>query len=183
MFGTTPLARIDHMAVRVWVAEMVAAGRAPATVHKAHQVLAKVLRGAVDAGLLATSPADRVPLPRIERDEIRFLDPTEVERLARLIDQRYKCFVLLGSYAGLRFGELAGLDRNRVDLMRSTVEVSEIVIEVRGHHMWGQPKTRAGRRTVPIPRFVVDELTAHLAGAEPNALVFQAPDGGPARNV
>jgi hypothetical protein len=29
----------------------------------------------------------------------------------------------------------------------------------------GPPKTRASRRMVGLPRFVVEELTAHLAGA------------------
>ena len=89
--------------------------------------------------------------------------------------------MLVGAYGGLRFGELAALRANRLDLLRGTVQVAEIVVEVSGHHMWGPPKTRAGRRTVPLPRFVVDELAAHLADAEPDALVFPAPEGGPLR--
>jgi integrase len=59
--------------------------------------------------------------------------------------------------------------------------VAEIVVEVKGHHVWGPPKTRAGRRVVPLPRFVVDELTEHVAGLQPDGLVFSAPEGGPAR--
>jgi integrase len=46
-------------------------------------------------------------------------------------------------------------------------------------HHFGPPKTRAGRRRVPLPRFVADELATHVAGLEPNALVFPAPRGGP----
>jgi len=65
--------------------------------------------------------------------------------------------------------------------MRGRVEVAEIVVEVRGHHVWGPPKTRAGRRTVPLPRSVVEALKTHLAGLEPDALVFPAPEGGPLR--
>ena len=160
---------------------MPAAEKAPATVHKAHQILSKVMRGAVEAGLIASSPCDRVPLPRIERGEIRFLTPAEVRVLASTIDPRYRSFVLVGAYAGLRFGELAGLRRSRIDLMRGTVEVAEIVVEVSGVHTWGPPKTRAGKRTVPRPRSVVDKLQDHVAGLEPGELVFQAPEGGPLR--
>jgi integrase len=48
----------------------------------------------------------------------------------------------------------------------------------------GPPKTRASRRTVGLPRAVVEELAAHLAApAEPDALVFTAPQGGPLRVI
>ena len=49
-------------------------------------------------------------------------------------------------------GELAGLRRSRVDLLRGTVEVAEIITEVGGRLRVGPPKTRASRRTVGLPR-------------------------------
>jgi integrase len=46
----------------------------------------------------------------------------------------------------------------------------------------GPPKTRASRRTVGLPRFVVEELAAYLTGpGDPEAFVFTAPQGGPLR--
>jgi hypothetical protein len=42
--------------------------------------------------------------------------------------------------------------------------VAEIVVEVRGVLHIGPSKTRASRRTVGLPRFVAEELAAHLAG-------------------
>jgi hypothetical protein len=70
-------------------------GLAPATVHKANQTLSKLLRGAVDAGLLAQTPCRRIELPRIEREEMRFLAPIEIARLADAIDARYRAMVLV----------------------------------------------------------------------------------------
>jgi integrase len=137
---------------------------------------------AVDAGMLAQSPCRRVPLPKVEREEMRFLTPAEVATLADAIAPRYRALVLVGAYGGLRIGELAGLRRGRVDLLRGTVQVAEIVVEVRGVLHVGSPKTRSSRRTVGLPRFVVEELAAHLAGpADPEAFVFTAPQGGPLR--
>lgn len=71
----------------------------------------------------------------------------------------------------------------RVDLLRGTVEVAEIITEVSGTLVPGPPKTRAGRRTVPLPRFVADELRAHLirSGRADEDLAFYVPDGGPLR--
>jgi len=137
---------------------------------------------AVDAGMLAQSPCRRVPMPKVEREEMRFLTPGEVATLAEAIQPRYRALVLVGAYGGLRIGELAGLRRGRVDLLRGTVQVSEIVVEVRGVLHIGAPKTRASRRTVGLPRFVAEELAAHPADADDlDAFVFTAPQGGPLR--
>jgi integrase len=68
--------------------------------------------------VLARSPCRRVPLPKVEREEMRFLTPAEVAALADAIAPRYRALVLVGAYGGLRIGELAGLRRCRVDLLR-----------------------------------------------------------------
>jgi integrase len=65
--------------------------------------------------------------------------------------------------------------------MRRRVDVAEILVEVRGRVTVGPPKTRAGRRSVPIPRVVAEALETRLAGLEPNEFVFRAPLGGPVR--
>ena len=180
-FGDLPLASIDHLAVREWVATLSAKGLAPASVQKAHQILGKMMRAAVDSGLLNASPCDRVPLPKVEREEMRFLGPDEIERLADAIDPRYRTLVLLGAYGGLRAGEMFGLRRARLDLLRGSVRVTETAQEVGREFFYGPPKTRAGRRTIPLPRFLVDELTTHCANREPGELVFPSPWGATIR--
>ena len=132
--------------------------------------------------MIAQTPCRRVPLPKVEREEMRFLTPAEVAGLADAIGSRYRALVLVGAYGGLRIGELAGLRRKRVDVLRGTVTVAEIVVEVQGVLHIGPPKTRASRRTVGLPRFVVEELARHLAHlGDPAAFVFTAPQGGPLR--
>jgi integrase len=181
-FGDAPLAAISQRDVRAWVAQLSRGDLAPATVQKAYQVLAKVLGAAVDAGMLAQSPCRRVPLPKIEREEMRFLTPAQITKLADVIRPQYRALILVGAYGGLRIGELAGLRRRRVDLLRGTVEVAEILTEVRGRLFLGPPKTRASRRRVGLPQAVTSELARHLGtpgGADD--LVFTAPQGGPLR--
>jgi integrase len=141
-----------------------------------------VLAGAVDAGMIAQSPCRRISLPKIEREEMCFLTPVEIARLADAIRPRYRALVLVGAYGGLRIGELAGLRRARVDVLRGTVEVAEIMTEVAGKLQIGPPKTRASRRTVGLPRAVVKMLADHLAaGGQPADFVFTSPQGGPLR--
>jgi integrase len=150
---------------------------AAATVVKAHQILAKILRSAVHARVIPANPSEGIKLPKIEDEEMRFLTPTEVWALADAFDKRYRAAILLDSYAGLRAGELFGLKVGRVDRLRRQLAVVEIVTEVEGVNHVGPPKTRAGRRTVPIPSFVMTELAPHLDGRLPDDLVFPAPHG------
>jgi len=161
-FATVPIGRITQLDVRTWVAELAAAGLAPATVQKAYQTLSKILRSAMDANLIGRTPCRNIALPRVERREMRFLTPEAIAALAVAIAPRYRALVLLDAYCGLRLGELAGLRRSRLDLVGRNVRVAEIAVEVRGRITVGPPKTRAGHRTVPIPRFVAEAMERHL---------------------
>ncbi len=64
--------------------------------------------------------------------------------------------------------------------MRRPASITESVTLVRGVQTWGTPKGHE-RREVPTPRFLVDELTAHLAGRDPSDLAFSGVKGGALR--
>jgi integrase len=141
-FGPLPLATIGQRDVRAWITELSAKGLAPATVHKCYQILTKILAAAVAGGMLPRSPCRQIPLPRIERAEMRFLTVTEVRCLAVAVGPAYRALILLGAYGGLRIGEMAGLRRKRLDLAAGVVEVAEVVTEMHDHLYWGRPRRR-----------------------------------------
>ncbi|MGH9117891.1 MAG: tyrosine-type recombinase/integrase [Acidimicrobiales bacterium] len=124
-FGERPIGEIDHLAIRQWVASLVAAGRSPGTVVKIVHILSQVLQLAADAGAIRSNPARGVPRPRIEPEEMRFLTPAEVATLAQAIDRRYEALVWLGAYGGFRAGELFALRGSRVHPLHRTVDVAE----------------------------------------------------------
>ncbi len=169
------------MEVRTWVADLAASGLAASTVTKAAQLLNKLMRSAVQARMLQSSPREGVKLPRIERIEMRFLTTAQVSDLAEAMHPRYQAAVLLAAYGGLRAGELFGLRTKRVDVLHRRVTIAETVVDVGGHLHFGPPKTRAGHRTVPLPRVAAEPLGDHLAAhaRELEDLVFTAPEGGP----
>jgi integrase len=94
----------------------------------------------------------------------------------------YGTLIKVLAYAGLRWGELVALTTRRIDLKRRRIEVVEAITEVHGRVIVGTTKTHQ-RRSVPIPRFLADELAAQLAGKAPGDLVFTAPEGGVLRNT
>jgi integrase len=185
-FGDRQLDSIDQADVREWVGELHRTKRlAPATVQKAYQLMTGLMSAAVDAKLLRSSPCYNVPLPRIEREEMRFLTPMEVWRLADTITSRYRALVLVGCYGGLRIGELAGLERQHVEHGRSRLRVVQGLVEVHGQISIGPLKTRASRRTVSLPGPVFEALAEHLRDyteGDPTSPVFAGRDGGRLRS-
>lgn len=169
------LADVSHSDVQRWVSEL-AAIRQPATVRKVHRVLSRILAAAVKDGRLARNAAAGVNLPRVTSAEQRYLDHGQVQALADACGP-YRLVVLFLAYTGLRWGELAALRVGRLDLMRRRAEIAESVTLVRGKPVWGTPKTHE-RRSVPVPRFLIDDLAAHVAGKQPGDLVFTGTRGG-----
>ena len=96
--------------------------------------------------------------------------------------KRYRALVLVGAYAGLRWGEAMGLARENVDQLRSRLTVASTAIEVGGAVLFGQePKTARSRRTVPIARSVMSRVAEHLdrfVVPEPDARVFTSDSDG-----
>lgn len=64
-----------------------------------------------------------------------------------------------------------------MDLLRRRLEVVEAVADVGGHLVFGEPKSHQSR-SVPIPRFLVDDLAVHMAGRGSEEMVFTAARGG-----
>jgi integrase len=70
----------------------------------------------------------------------------------------YAAFLL--SLSGLRRGEVLGLTWEAVDLVAGTLTVRRNRVAVAGEVHTGTPKSRASRRTLPLPAPVVAALTA-----------------------
>src|SRR5205085_12380992 len=117
-------------------------------------------------------------------EEMRFLDAKQVDRVGSTIDPHYTTLVCTAAYAGLRWGELAGLKPAKVNALHRTIRVEEQLIEVRGKPIgFGPPKSAAGRRTIRIPRFLAEMLTEQMGTAVSisSGLVFPVASGAPRR--
>ena len=127
-FGDTPLNKLDRTSLRSWLARLGSprgADLAPATIHKIVQILNKTVNAAFEDRLIPHNPVAKLPLPKIERQEVRFLSSDELWRLADAMDERYRAFVLVAGFGGLRLGELLGLRWSRVDLDTGRIRVAE----------------------------------------------------------
>ena len=190
-FGDIPLNKITTTDVRRWLTHMwekKVPGREKKldrnTVAKAYRLLSRVMSVAAADGLIGRSPCTIAGAGTERTPEMKFASAEQIHALAAAVPDRFRALILVAGFGGLRWGELAGLRRARVDLLHGTVKVAEQLTEVNGNLAFGPPKTDSSHRTVALPTFVVQELETHLdnyVGLEPDDLVFSASTGDPLR--
>lgn len=177
------LAQVTHSEVSAWV-QRISEQLAAATVRYAHRVFRlrcrRRRRRSRMADSCATSPFG-VPLPRVVRASKRFLTHEQVSMPAES-SGRFGTLIRDLSYTGLGWGEVAALRVQHVDMVRRRIEVVEAVTEVGGRVVVGTTMGHQ-RRTVPVPRFLAQELSVAVDGKVPEDLVFTAPGGGVLRNT
>ncbi|HET9443562.1 MAG TPA: site-specific integrase [Acidimicrobiales bacterium] len=175
---------MSSLAIQQWLAGELER-RSRAAVAKSYRMLRMILRTAIRMDVLVKDPCVNVKVPRPVRHEMRFLDAGQVEDLADAVHPAYRALVYVLGYAGLRWGEAAGLRRRNVDLLARQVVVVEQLVELPGGgHRHGPPKSKAGVRRVSLPSFVCDVLGAQMAErSQPGAegLVFVNTHGGALR--
>lgn len=191
-WGHVPVAAITRTDVKRWAVELREAGLGPETVKRCVHLLSSSLAAAVDAEVIASNPAARMNLPGGGTDKERYLTRGEFEVLrAHMPTERDRFIVEMLAFTGMRWGELAGLHRARVDTARQMIRIVETFDETAGA-MRPYPKGRKSR-DVPLTAELaekIDRMTfqgqdcgaRHVTGRCVGPLLVTAAEGGPLRN-
>lgn len=135
----------------------------PGSVELVYRHFAAAMRAAEDDRLIARTPCQRIRLPRKAKVEV--VPPTvdQVEALAEGIQDRYRAAVVLAAGAGLRLGEVFGVQLDRIDFLRRSLVVDQqLLTPGSGPAELAPPKTSSSVRTVPLADVVVAELSEHV---------------------
>ena len=150
---------------------------APATVAARYNLLAIILRAAVEGRALAQTPCKGIQLP--EQPPKHALVPisrSTVVDFADAIDPRFRAFVLVAAGSGLRRGELGGLTVDRIGFDFGTLRVDRQL--ARTSHadgvVFSTPKRPASVRTIPVAPFVIETIQRHVDqfGTHESGLIF-----------
>jgi integrase len=158
---------------------------APRTVRRHYGVLRAVLAHAVATDVIARTPCRGIKLPPVPPAKGKLLSPADVAAIAAVMEPEDRPVVWLAALLGLRWSEVVGLRIGRIDFGNLTLMVAEAV--TRGRHgelVSGPPKSRAGRRQLPMPEALSDLLRSHLqtqglTEADREVFVFRDGKGGP----
>lgn len=191
-WGHVPVAAITRTDVKAWAVELARGGLGPSSVQKCVALLSASLSAAVDSEIIEANPAHRLNLPKPPTDMERFLTRGEFDVLAyHMPTERDLLIVEMLAYTGLRWGELAGLHRARVDVGRQMIRVVE-TYNADANVMQPNPKSKKPR-DVPLPAFLSVKISQiaypgtdcgvrHLSGRCPGPLLIASASGSPLRN-
>jgi integrase len=160
------------------------AGQTAAT--QAYRLLHAGMSQAVADELIAANPCaikgagQRDAHDRVDRRTVSF---EEMWALADGMPERYRASVIIAVCSGLRAGELFALQRKHVDLAAGVVRVEQsLALGRTGQGWFSAPKTRAGKRTVVLPKIAVAALREHMTRFTPpggDSLLFGTQNGTP----
>ena len=131
-------------------------------------------------GLIRHNPATGLALPMREEideedddEQVKALSRDQLRQLLDMTPARYKLLLLLIASTGLRVSEAIGLQRRHLHLDGSHphLKIRRAIVKRRIE----PPKTKRGKRSVPISGALVLKLRtqlAELADQSPDALVF-----------
>lgn len=165
----------------------------PGTVIKAYRVFSASMKAALVDGRIDATPCVGIVLPTPDPPEEHFLTRDEYDRLLSAAgeDALLRMVLQLGVGTGLRWGELVGLHRSRVDLNQRRVIVQEVYDQTHGE-VKPYPKGHR-RRGVPLTAELTEALRMWMEQhpATPcrarhrgdktcrGSLLIPNPDGGP----
>jgi integrase len=174
---TVRLSEVQRNDLQDLADQMLAGGANPSTIRNALMPLRAIYARAVERGEVAINPTVGLRLPAVRGRRDRVVSPEEATALVEALPLADRALWATALFAGLRLGELQALRWEDVDLAGGRIHIER---------SWDprvgpiEPKSRAGRRTVPMAAMLRDHLVEHRMRTAANAeLVFARTDGRP----
>lgn len=141
-------------------------GYATASMKQIKQTAVRIMDVAIQAETISRNVFHGVKVPTIPPKERQALTPFQIQIVNETWETHfmgYSAMIML--YCGLRRGELCALQWKDVDLLRDTITVSKAIEILTNQATIKEPKSRAGFRTIPIPKVLHDVLDS-VKGAD-----------------
>jgi len=176
--GSQRLSAITFNQIQDLVDRLVAKGLAPSTVRNSILPLRAIYRRAHHRDEVATNPTLKLSLPAVRGRRDQIADPSHSAALIAALPEPDQALWATALYAGLRRGELQALTWNDIDLEAGLIHINGSW-DMRAGPI--SPKSRAGRRRVPLTTTLRRYLVAHQLrqGRPENGYVFANSNGHP----
>jgi len=175
--GALPLDEIEPRHLRALTERMLAEGMGASTVRNTINAARVVYRYALAHGARAANPCEGLDLPATPRRRERIPSVAEAAELLDALPEADRALWATFFYAGLRCGEARALTWGDVDLKAGVLRVRATWDRVAGPV---PPKSRAGRRDVPLPATLGRYLREHrLRTGRTAGLVFGRTEADP----
>lgn len=175
-FGDTPVRDIDEFRIQLMTDRL---DKIPSPLNPNSKfngvtrpvliVLMMILRQAARDGIIAAVPNVTVPKQEPVRHDIDHAPeedvatPEQVEALYEELPDLYSIMVLLAAWCQLRRGECLGLQRRDIQWQSDGTAILHVRRQLNANTGdYSDPKSEAGKRSLSIPRIMLERLQKHL---------------------
>lgn len=179
-FGETRLSEITPLMIQEWVSEMGEKDLSPATTGKVYRYFRACIRQGYNWDLISVNPCRGIELPRVEKGEMEFIDPSDISRLLEQLRDPYRTLTTVLAFSGIRLGEALGLAWKHIDFEHNAILIERAVEFHTGELQ--DPKTPAARRAVvmlPALKPVLQDYHGSQEDPDPDDFLFTREDGRP----
>lgn len=178
LLGKEKLAKLRKPTIEQFKDNLLANDRSRDRVKRTISYLSLMLAEMERRGFVATNVAKgvRVVIPKRDSTEVVIPEPEELRALLEHADDDFKPFLLTAMLTGMRASELRGLGWDEVDFKENVIRVTRRADEA---GKFGPPKSKAGRRSIPMSPRLAKELAAWKLRCPKtwDKLVFPSPEG------
>lgn len=170
--GRHRLTALEPLHIEAMYDTMRGEGLAEATLRQTHAILGKALTDAIRKGILGVSPMARVDPPGTETNQRTPLTVAQAQVVLRYTDDARWWLAL---FYGMRQGECLGLRWADIDWGQRTLTIAQTLqTDEQYRIVFGTPKSKAGKRTIPLLPQVEARLRLHHlnSGSPTDGLVF-----------
>lgn len=173
-FKNTGMEKITSFHVMDFLGKLKGDGLGPNSVVKYYRVLKSIFHWAKEWKVIKENPMDGVPKPKETDYDADVYNEEEVAQLFEALQYEkpmFRVLILLAVTAGLRRGELLGLEWKHINLDTGVIDVRQSIPMYKDHQpVIKEPKTKNSIRKVSIPAFVVGELDKYYLQARKDKL-------------
>ncbi len=176
--GRIKLSRLTRKVINDFRDRLLAGGRSEVTTRKILSSLNLIVKNAQEYGLIVQNPVQGVQVIRSARvkERVRVLAKGDVRRLVDAAPEYFKPYLIVAAFCGLRASEQRGLRWKDIDFAEALLHVRQ---RADAYNEFGEPKSSAGRRSIPLGPFVANTLKRWrlLCPPSPQGLMFPTQRG------
>ena len=134
----------------------------------------RCVNGLLSAVMKAYAPGyqSRVVLPQKERNEIVIPSEEEIRTIYQAVKDTYNEIpFLLASQAGMREGEICGLQFKHIDRAKNTIRICQAKVRVEHGTTIKAPKSYSGNRTLTVSPFLIERIFVLSENTKSDAFV------------